>query len=386
MPTASSPYRAGLEGVVAAETAISSVDGEQGELVVRGFAVEDLAPHATFEETVFLLWHDTLPDAATLERFRAELAAHRDLDPQTLELLRAAAARRVQPMDALRLACASLTSIGDDASVVPDRKAMARQEAVRLVAAFPVIVAAYHRLSRGLDPIAPRTDLPQAANFLYMLHGREAPSRSSRALETYWNTVADHGLNASTFTARVIVSTESDLISAVTGAVGALKGPLHGGAPAPALDLVLQIGSADRAEEVLREKLARGERLMGFGHRVYRTRDPRADVLSAAAERLFQSAEDRRVYELARAVEACALRLLREYKPGRSLQTNVEFYTALLLHGIGFPTSLFTPAFAAGRVAGWTAHCLEQIGSNRLFRPQSTYIGARNRRWRSPSS
>jgi citrate synthase len=385
MPTASSLYRAGLEGVVAAETAISSVDGEQGELVVRGFAVEDLAPHATFEETVFLLWHDTLPDGATLDRFRAELIAHRDLDPQTLELLRAAVARRLQPMDALRLACASLTGIGADASVAPDRKAMARQEALRLVAAFPVIVAAYHRLSLGLDPIAPRTDLPQAANFLYMLHGREAPGRPIRALETYWNTVADHGLNASTFTARVIVSTESDLISAVTGAVGALKGPLHGGAPAPALDLVLQIGSADRAEGVLREKLARGERLMGFGHRVYRTRDPRADVLGAAAERLFERADDRRVYDLARAVEACALRLLREHKPGRSLQTNVEFYTALLLHGIGFPASLFTPAFAAGRVAGWTAHCLEQIASNRLFRPQSRYIGARNRRWPQPT-
>ena len=259
---------------------------------------------------------------------------------------------------------------------------MARQEALRLVAAFPVIVAAYHRLSQGLEPIAPRADLPHAANFLQMLHGHKAPGRSVRALETYWNTVADHGLNASTFAARVIVSTESDLVSAVTGAVGALKGPLHGGAPAPALDLVLQIGSAEHAEGVLREKLARGERLMGFGHRVYRTRDPRADVLGVAAERLFEGADDQRVYELARAVEACALRLLHEHKPDRSLHTNVEFYTALLLHGIGFPASLFTPAFAAGRVAGWTAHCLEQIASNRLFRPQSTYIGARNRQWR----
>jgi citrate synthase len=386
MSIASSPYSPGLEGVVAAETAISSVDGEKGQLVVRGFAVEDFAPQATFEETVFLLWHAALPDAGALDRFRAGLAAHRELQPQTLELLRAAAARRVQAMDALRMACASLTGLVADGAVSIDRTAAAQLEALRLVAAFPVIVAAYDRLSRGLDPIAPRTDLPQAANFLYMLHGREAPSRSIRALETYWNTVADHGLNASTFTARVIVSTESDLVSAVTGAVGALKGPLHGGAPAPALDLVLEIGTAERAERVLREKLARGERLMGFGHRVYRTRDPRADVLGVAAERLFERADDRRVYALARAVEACALRLLREYKPDRSLQTNVEFYTALLLHGIGFPAALFTPVFAAGRVAGWTAHCLEQIGSNRLFRPQSTYIGARNRRWRPPSS
>jgi citrate synthase len=244
-----------------------------------------------------------------------------------------------------------------------------------------VIVAAYHRLSHGLEPVPPRSDLSHAANFFYMLNGQEAPGAYVRALDTYWSTVADHGLNASTFTARVIVSTESDVVSAVTGAVGALKGPLHGGAPGPALDLVFEIGDAGRAEGVLRRKLERGERLMGFGHRVYRTRDPRADVLAAAAERLFEREGDRQLYDLARAVEACALRVLREHKPDRALQTNVEFYTALVLHGIEFPQALFTPAFAVGRVAGWTAHCLEQIASNRLFRPQSTYIGARNRTW-----
>lgn len=380
MTPVSSSFSPGLEGVVAAQTAISSVDGQKGELVIRGFAVEDLAPYATFEETVFLLWHDALPDASTLDRFRAELAAHRQLERHTLELLKAAAARAVHPMDALRMACGSLTASGA-ARVPSDRIAAAQEDALRLTAAFPVIVAAYHRLSQGLEPVAPRNDLSHAANFLYMLHGRQVPDAFIRALDTYWNTVADHGLNASTFTARVIVSTESDVVSAVTGAVGALKGPLHGGAPGPALDLVLAIGSAERAEGVLRQKLDRGERLMGFGHRVYRTRDPRADVLGAAAERLFDREADRQLYELARAVEACALRVLRERKPDRALQTNVEFYTALVLHGIEFPTELFTPAFAAGRVAGWTAHCLEQIASNRLFRPQSTYIGARNRRW-----
>ena len=391
MTDLASPFSPGLEGIVAAQTAISSVDGQKGELVIRGFAVEDLAPHATFEETVLLLWHDALPDAGTLDRFRAELAARRALERHTLELLKAAAARPVHPMDALRMACGSLTASGADDPVPSDRVGVARQDALRLVAAFPVIVAVYHRLLQGLEPVPPRGDLSHAANFLYMLHGREAPDAFIRALETYWNTVADHGLNASTFTARVIVSTESDVISAVTGAVGALKGPLHGGAPGPALDLVFEIGSADRAEGVLRQKLDRGERLMGFGHRVYRTRDPRADVLAAAAERLFEREGDRQLYELARAVEACALRVLREHKPARALQTNVEFYTSLVLHGIEFPTALFTPAFAAGRVAGWTAHCLEQIAFNRLFRPQSTYIGARNRRWvpageRSPAS
>jgi citrate synthase len=368
------PYSPGLEGVIAAQTAISSVDGENGELIIRGFYIEDFARHETFEDTVYLLWHDALPDAQAFNRFSGELAALRTLEPHTLELLKAAAARRLHAMDALRMACASLSA--DAAGIAA---ATARLEAMRLVAAVPVIVAAYHRLSRGLEPVAPREDLSHTANFLYMLQGSEAAGALIRALDTYWNTVSDHGLNASTFTARVIVSTGSDVISAVTGAVGALKGPLHGGAPGPALDLVFEIGRPERAEQVLREKLLRGERLMGFGHRVYRTRDPRADVLGAAAEHLFERAGNRRVYDLARAVEACALRLLREYKPERSLQTNVEFYTALLLHGIGFPTSLFTPVFAAGRVAGWTAHCLEQIASNRLFRPQSQYIGARNR-------
>jgi citrate synthase len=316
MLTASSPYRPGLEGVVAAQTAISSVDGEKGELIIRGFAVEDLAPNATFEDTVFLLWHDALPDAEAVKRFSGELAAHRKLERHTLELLKAAAARRIHPMDALRMACASLT--GDDAvaPVAARDTAAARQEALRLVASFPVIVAAYHRLSQGLELIEPRKDLSHTANFLYMLHGREAPSAFIRALDTYWNTISDHGLNASTFTARVIVSTRSDLVSAVTGAVGALKGPLHGGAPGPALDLVFEIGSAEYAERVLREKLGRGERLMGFGHRVYRTRDPRANVLGAAAEDLFERAGNRELYELARTVETCALRLLREYTAG----------------------------------------------------------------------
>ena len=381
MTPAPSPFSQGLEGVVAAETAISSVDGHKGELVIRGFAVEELAPHATFEETVFLLWHDALPDAATLERFRGELAGRRELELHTLALLKAVAARPVHAMDALRMACGSIAASGAEARNVSGRVAAARRDALRLVAVFPAIVAACHRLSQGLEPVAPRRDLSHAANFLYMLRGREAPDAFIRALETYWNTVADHGLNASTFTARVIVSTESDLVSAVTGAVGALKGPLHGGAPGPALDLVFEIGSPERAEGILRQRLDRGERLMGFGHRVYRTRDPRADVLAAAAERLFEREGDRQLYELARAVEATALRVLREHKPDRALQTNVEFYTALVLHGLEFPTELFTPVFAAGRVAGWTAHCLEQIASNRLFRPQSIYVGARNRAW-----
>src|SRR5204862_6000014 len=234
---------------------------------------------------------------------------------------------------------------------------------------------------RGQMPLAPLPDRGHAANYLYMLSGEVPDAERERGLETYLNTVIDHGLNASTFTARVITSTGSDLVSAVVGAVGALKGPLHGGAPGPALDMVFEIGDASRAEAFLRRKIEAGEKLMGFGHRVYKVRDPRADVLAAAAERMFTRGGDMHLYTLARAVEATALRLLEEYKPGRKLQTNVEFYTALLLHGLGLEVPLFTPTFAISRVAGWIAHCLEQRANNRIIRPQSTYVGPRDREW-----
>jgi citrate synthase len=280
-----------------------------------------------------------------------------------LALLRDAAVRRAHPMDALRMAVGTLTA-DDDAAA-----------ASLLVGSFPTIVAAYSRLLRALEPLAPRADLGLAENYLYMSTGAEPHPELVRGLETYLATVADHGLNASTFTARVIVSTGADFISAVAGAVGALKGPLHGGAPGPALDMVLQIGEASRAEAVLRRKIESGERLMGFGHRVYKVRDPRADVLSAAAERMYARTGDPHLYELARSVEATAVRLLEEYKPGRKLKTNVEFYTALLLRGLGFDNAFFTPTFAIGRVAGWTAHCFEQRAAGRLIRPQSVYVG-----------
>lgn len=372
MTSISPAFIPGLEGIVAAQTSISSVDGSNGELLIRGFAIEELAPVATFEETVYLLLHDRLPEQGELDDLRSQLAERRHLDRHTRGLLEAAAALQLAPMDALRMACGSIGSRGT---------ADTTEDSLRLLGVFPTMIATYHRLMQGLEPVTPRDDLSQAANFLYILRGELAPDAFVRALDTYWTTVADHGLNASTFTARVIISTGSDIVSAVTGAVGALKGPLHGGAPGPALDLVFEIGRAERAEGVLREKLARGERLMGFGHRIYRTRDPRADVLASAAERLFERAGDRQLYDLARAVESIALRVLREHKPDRALQTNVEFYTALVLHGIGFPTALFTPTFAAGRVAGWLAHCAEQLAANRLYRPNSVYIGARERRW-----
>lgn len=367
----------GLEGVMAAQTRLSSVDGEAGELIIAGFPVEALASQATFEETVYLLWNDRLPTAGELAEFRNALINQRSLSVLSLRVLEAAARQKFPAMDALRM----VTGIADlrDAGVDPDSDAMG--SAIKLVASFPTVVAATARLANKREPIAPRADLGHAANYLFMLSGKVPGPEQVRAIETYLNTVIDHGLNASTFTARVIISTQSDLISAVVGAVGALKGPLHGGAPGPALDMVFEIGEKSRAESVLREKLQRGERLMGFGHRVYRVRDPRADVLAAAAERLFRTEADAKLYELARHVEQTALRLLGKHKPQRKLQTNVEFYTALLLHGLELSSELFTPTFAVGRLAGWIAHCFEQQRQNRLIRPDSEYLGVKNRQW-----
>ncbi|HNB50634.1 MAG TPA: citrate synthase/methylcitrate synthase [Anaerolineales bacterium] len=362
----------GLEGVVAAQTRLSSVDGQRGELIIGGFALEELAGKATFEETVFLLWHGYVPDAERLADFRARLAAHRTLPDPTLALLRAASRTQADAMDVLRMAAGTLSL---------DAPADREGQALALLARLPTAVAAYWRFCQGQEPLAPRADLSHAANYLYMLTGEIPSAARVRGLETYLNTVVDHGLNASTFTARVIISTGSDLVSAVTGAIGALKGPLHGGAPGPALDTVFEIGSPERAEEVLREKLARGERLMGFGHRVYKVYDPRAAVLSVAAREMYEADGDMALYDLARYVEQTALRLLEELKPGRNLQTNVEFYTALLLHGLDLPVALFTPTFAVSRAAGWIAHCFEQSAAGRIIRPQSEYVGEKGLVW-----
>jgi citrate synthase len=274
-------------------------------------------------------------------------------------------------MDSLRMAAGTLP-LRDDGGLTGE---------TTLLAQLPTLVAAGWRLSQGLAPLASRADLGHAANYLYMLYGDVPAPERVRGLETYLNTVVDHGLNASTFTARVIISTGSDLVSAIVGAIGALKGKLHGGAPGPALDMVFEIGEIERAEAVLRAKLDRHERLMGFGHRVYRVRDPRAEVLAEAAQRFYERAGDMALYNLARGVEEVALRLLAEYHPNQRLQTNVEYYTALLLHGLGLPVELFTPTFALSRAAGWIAHALEQQEQNRIIRPQSEYTGERGRQW-----
>jgi citrate synthase len=364
----------GLEGVVAASTRLSHVDGEAGQLTIAGYAVEDLAPNASFEDVAYLLLHGRRPEPSQRVEFARNLAGRRRLSRTASAVLEEAAAENTAPMDALRMT-APLLSLGRADNPVDD--------AMTAVASFPTIVGTYWRVRNGQEPVPVRSDLSHAAHYLHQLFGVEPSAERARALETYLNTVCDHGLNASTFAARVIASTRSDLISAITGAVGALKGPLHGGAPGPALDMVFEIRSPERAESVIDAKLNRGERLMGFGHRVYRVRDPRTDVLAQAAERFYSSGGDQALYDLAQKVEATALRLLRTHKPERRLDTNVEFYTALLLHGLGLPSELFTPTFAVGRVVGWSAHCLEQLRDGRLIRPQSVYIGPTGLRYAS---
>ena len=367
----------GLEGVVAARTRMSHVDGANGVLVIGGYELGELAGRVTFEEAAHLLWEGTLPDRAGASRLRAELAALRRVPETAMQVLRAA--RGAAPIDALRMACAMLSlDLADRDEISPAADA---ERARMLTARFPTLVAAHARIAAGKEPIPPRPDLPHAANFLYMVHGAEPDPVAARAIDTYWVTVIDHGMNASTFTARVIASTRSDMVSAVTGAVGALKGPLHGGAPGPVLDMLKVIGSEANAEAWLRNELSAGRRIMGFGHRVYKVRDPRAEVLSRVAEEMSNAVlHDHKLFDLARAVEQTALRVLEEHKPGRNLRTNVEFYTALVLQSLGLHPRSFVAAFACGRVAGWCAHVIEQHAADHLIRPQSEYVGPKGLR------
>jgi len=364
----------GLEGVTVAETRLSDIDGENGRLTIAGFPVEDLAANATYEETLFLLLHDRLPDRGELQSVRADLVERRGIAPQVRELLREAASEEAPAMDALRMGLAA-ASLGNGEATDPE------ETAKRVVAVIPTIVATYWRYRQGKAPLDPDPELGHAANYLRLLTGEKPDESAVRGLETYLSTVVDHGLNASTFTARTVVSTESDLVSAATAAVGALKGPLHGGAPGPVLAMLREVHRGGQPEAYVREKLDAGERLMGFGHRVYDVRDPRAAVLSDAAERFYEAAGDEAFFETVTEFEGTATELLAEHKPDHSLATNVEFYTAVLLHGVGVPRALFTPTFAVARAGGWMAHAIEQLGNNRIIRPSSAYVGARGREW-----
>src|SRR5512143_1728162 len=378
-PPPDTPPVRGLDGVVAVQTRLSHVDGQNGVLVGGGYELEGLAGRVRFEGTAHLLWTGRLPARAEAQAFSGEIAALRAIPQSAMAVVCEAAKRGAPPIDALRMACSMLSlDLGGPGGI---SSAADLATAKALVARLPTIVAAYARTIAGREPIAPRPDLSLAANFLYMVNGKEPDAVAARALDTYWVTVSDHGMNASTFTARVIASTRSDMVSAVTGAIGALKGPLHGGAPGPVLDMLTAIGTADQAEGWVRRELAAGRRIMGFGHRVYKVRDPRAEVLGRVALEMAGAVlHDRKLVALSREAAAVGLRVLDEQKPGRNLKTNVEFYTALVLQSLGLPPAMFVALFACGRCAGWCAHVIEQHAEDHLIRPQSAYVGPRKAR------
>jgi len=355
-------YVPGLEGIVASQTAISMVDGANGRLVYQGYVIADLAEEMSFEEVAFLLWEGRLPTRAELEALSLELAANRTLT-QAANIALDALPSDTDPMDVLR----SVVSVQG----VEHRLAKPTVPlAIHAAASFPTILAMFHRRQLGLEPIQPRRELGHAANYLYMLNGKESSPEIVRALNTYLVLLADHGMNASTFAARVIASTESDLISALVGAIGALKGPAHGGAPAAVIEQLELVGTADKAEQWMRDARKRKVKFMGFGHRIYRVYDPRAKILKEMCRRM-----NPKFYDLATRVEEVALQILHEEHPERPQSTNVEFYSAGVLQAIGLPGEFFTPTFAVSRVAGWSAHVLEQSANNRIIRPQSEYVG-----------
>ena len=355
--------KAGLEGIIAATTSISNVDGQAGRLVYRGYDIHDLAHATTFEEIAYLLWFSKLPTRAELNELQSKLVQGRRLPEGVLAILRNLPPETA-PMDALRTAVSAWGMY----SGVQGKPTI--EQAIALTACFPLILSTFHRLRQGLEPLEPRADLGHTANYLYQLTGQEPKSEHVRELDAYLVMLADHSMNASTFTARIVASTASDLVSAVVTAIGALKGPLHGGAADKSQEMLEAIGSAENAEPWMRATLAGGGRLMGFGHRAYKTTDPRAEELREMARQA-----DPEGFAFARRVEELAIALLEETKPGRRLYTNVDFYSAVLLNSMGIPVDLFTPTFAVARVAGWTAHILEQASNNRLIRPLAEYTG-----------
>ena len=356
-------FSPGLEGVVAAETAVSEVDGANGRLIYRGgYLIEDLAPVATFEDTAYLLWHGQLPNKNEVEAMRQQMSATRrlkdsargtlsSLDPQT------------DPMDTLR-------TVVSAAGATSTLTAPTLDEAMALTAVVPTVVAAAARRAKGQEPVEPRENLGHAANLLWMMEGKEASPDRVHWLDTYLVLLADHGLNASTFTARVIASTGSDLTSCVVGAIGALKGPAHGGATFAARTMLDRIGSVENVEAWLQKAHEDHRRFAGFGHRVYRTYDPRAKILKEMAK-----AAAPELYRLAAHTEEVALKILHEAHPERPNATNVDFWASVVLTAVGIPKELFTCIFATSRMAGWTAHVLESLADLRIIRPASIWKG-----------
>jgi citrate synthase len=358
----------GLEGLVVAETELGDVRGDEGFFHYRQYSAVELAERRTFEDVWFLMLHGSLPDAGEASRFARRVAERRALPPSLERTLPELVLG--PPLDALRSAVSVLGATAGWRPTLDLDHGELLEQTLDLTAMVPSIVAAAHRLRQGLEPVMPRQELGHAANLLWMITGEDPSPEQVWALEQYLVLTVDHGFNASTFAARVITSTGADLASAICGAVGALSGPLHGGAPSRALDMLDQVSGPDDAVRWVRETVERGERVMGFGHRVYATDDPRSVLLRSVARQVGGERA-----ESALAVEQAVVSTLAELKPGRSLFANVEFYAGVVMEACGIPREMFTPTFAVSRTVGWCAHVLEQAAANRLIRPSARYVG-----------
>lgn len=363
----------GLEGVLAAESELSRIDGDAGELSYRGYDIEDLAEGASFEEVAYLLWYGTLPDQRELQSFSESMAAERAVDDELFPVLRTLADADEDPMAVLRTTVSMLSAFDPDSNTLDalDERVQV-QQARRITAKIPTIVAAFTRIRNGDEPVEPRRDLDHAANFLYMLNGEEPDEATADIFDTALILHADHGLNASTFSAIVTAATMTDLHSAVTSAIGTLKGPLHGGANQDVMEMLLEIDASDRdPDEWVENAIDEGKRIPGFGHRVYNVKDPRANILGRSSERLGREAGDTKWYEMSTSIESYVT-------DQKGIAPNVDFYSASMYYQMGIPTDIFTPIFTMSRVTGWTAHTFEYIDDNRLVRPRARYVGPKD--------
>jgi citrate synthase len=365
---ASTGSAAGLRGVAAATSSISDVNGEKGELIYQGYNIHDLAAHASFEEVVFLLWNKRLPNRAELSELEQSLRASYAVPAELIALIKQFP-READPIDVLRTAVSALEFY--DANSRDISRETSIKTATRLTAQFGTMVAAADRIRRGLEPVEPSSSLNVAANFLYMLRGEQPSESDARIFDICLTLHADHELNASTFTARVVAGTLADMYAAVTAAIGALSGPLHGGANTAVMKTLLEIGSVDNAEPFVKKALAEKRKMMGFGHAVYKTEDPRATHLRKFSKQVGEAAGDSKWYEMSRKVEEV---MMRE----KGLYPNVDFYSASTYYMMGIPLDLYTPIFAVSRISGWTGHILEQYADNKLIRPRAEYVGPRD--------
>ncbi|CAI48748.1 citrate synthase [Natronomonas pharaonis DSM 2160] len=369
----SDELKKGLEGVLVAESSLSYIDGDEGKLVYRGYTIDDLARNASFEEVVYLLWHGELPTADELGSFKSSMAEERHLDDGVQQLVRELAEADEEPMAALRSIVSSLSAYDPDADAEPTDEAANLRKGRRITAKIPTALAAFSRIREGDDPVEPREDLDHAANFLYMLNGEEPDEVLADTFDMALVLHADHGLNASTFSAMVTSSTLADLHAAITSAVGALSGSLHGGANQDVMEALLELDESGKEPvEWVEDRLDAGERVPGFGHRVYNVKDPRAKILSEESEALGEAAGTPQWHNYSTEIEE----YLTEEK---GLAPNVDFYSASTYYQMGIPVDIYTPIFAMSRVGGWIAHVLEQYDDNRLIRPRGRYVGPDDR-------